>query len=369
MTITRLPNGRYRARVHHNGKDLSVAKVLGLPSGTSWRLRKEARDAKDKARTILKGRGASEITVRDFWEWWTTDPLFARPKETTNIHNRERTKEFVETFGDLKLADVGDHVRAQWLRGGKRNGTVSALRAMFNDARSAEAGRLLDSNPFAGLKLAKTKGRKGQQPPTTKQVDAMVEIAKRLTPPSYAAYLEFACLTGARPGELDALTWERVRFEDGEVDLFEQFAAKTRKFTTPKYGPYTIALVGRARDVLLGMPRAETDSPYVFVTNRGTHYTASSRTHHWNRVRCAAGLPEMDFYLATRHYCGWYLLNVLELEPHVVAEQLGHKDGGKLVLDLYGHPDQVKARRRIREAFDEKQASVTELRMIRGGSA
>ncbi len=69
------------------------------------------------------------------------------------------------------------------------------------------------------------------------QMQQMVEIAHELTPPSFAAYLEFASVTAARPGELDAITWERVRFEDGEVDLFEQFNAKTRKFTEPKYGP------------------------------------------------------------------------------------------------------------------------------------
>lgn len=27
--------------------------------------------------------------MQGFWERWTTDPLFARPKESTNIHNRE----------------------------------------------------------------------------------------------------------------------------------------------------------------------------------------------------------------------------------------------------------------------------------------
>lgn len=368
MTISKLPNGRYRARVHHRGKDLSVASVLGLPGGTSWRTKREAREAKDKARTVLKGRSASEITVREFWEQWTTDPLFARPKESSDVHNRERTIVFVEEFGDLRLAHVGDLVVAQWLRGGKRNGTVPALRAMFNDAKSAKAGRLIETNPFAGLGLAKTKGNKERRPPTVEQMQQMVQIAHELTPPSFAAYLEFACLTGGRPGELDALTWDRVRFEEGEVDLFEQFNSKIRKFTDPKYGPYTIALVAQARDVLLRLPRQEGDSPFVFVTNRGTHYTTSSRTHHWNRVRCAAGLPDMTLYLATRHHFGWYALNVVELEPHIIAEQLGHKDGGKLVVELYGHPDKNRARRCIREAFD-KHSSVRQLRVVGGGSA
>jgi hypothetical protein len=40
------------------------------------------------------------------------------------------------------------------------------------------------------------------------------------------------------------------------------------------------------------------------------------------------------------------------LPPHVVAVQLGHKDGGPLVVDLYGHPDERIARERIKAAFN-----------------
>ena len=79
-------------------------------------------------------------------------------------------------------------------------------------------------------------------------------------------------------------------------------------------------------------------------------------------MRCSVGL-DIDFYLATRHYFGWYALNVLELQPYIIAEQLGHKDGGKLVVQLYGHPDQTKARRKIREAFDQ-HANVMPLRVV-----
>ncbi len=76
----------------------------------------------------------------------------------------------------------------------------------------------------------------------------------------------------------------------------------------------------------------------------------------------------MTLYLATRHHFGWYALNVLGLEPYVIAEQLGHKDGGKLVIQLYGHPDKGRARRLIREAYD-RQATVTPLRAVGGKSA
>jgi len=58
----------------------------------------------------------------------------------------------------------------------------------------------------------------------------------------------------------------------------------------------------------------------VFTTLRGSHYRPSSRSHHWNRVRCAAGLGNVDLYTATRHYFGWYAWNVLELARERVRE-------------------------------------------------
>jgi hypothetical protein len=105
------------------------------------------------------------------------------------------------------------------------------------------------------------------------------------------------------------------------------------------------------------MKREQGDSPFVFTTIRGTHYTPSSRTHHWNRVRAAAGLGNTTLYMATRHHFGWYALNVLGLESAVVAEQFGHKDGGRLVEQLYGHPDRAPSwarRSRLRRRADDR---------------
>lgn len=79
------------------------------------------------------------------------------------------------------------------------------------------------------------------------------------------------------------------------------------------------------------------------------HYTPSARCFHWNRVRCATGLGNVPLYLATRHWLGWYALNVLDIPPHQIALQLGHQDGGRLVRELYGHPDAAIARERVRQ--------------------
>src|SRR5262245_61564653 len=152
-----------------------------------------------------------------------------------------------------------------------------------------------------------------------------------------------------RPGELDALRWSKIDFQAGTILVDEQWNAKECAFTLPKHGVVrTIALTDPVRERLLTLPR---ESDYVFTTLRRSHYRPSSRSWHWNRVRCAAGLGNVDLYTSTRQYFGWYAWNVLELDPRDIALHFGHQDGGELVRKLYGHPDAARARERVREAF------------------
>ena len=177
----------------------------------------------------------------------------------------------------------------------------------------------------------------------------MIAAADELTPPSFAAYLLTACWSAARPGELDALRWTDLDFMAETIQIERQWNVKVGKLTAPKHGSRRlIAMTPPVRERLLILPR---ESEWVFTTLRGNHYTPSTRNHHWNRVRASCGIGNTSLYLATRHFYGWYALNVLELPPHVIALHLGHTDGGRLVRELYGHPDAALARERTRRAF------------------
>ena len=79
------------------------------------------------------------------------------------------------------------------------------------------------------------------------------------------------------------------------------------------------------------------------------------------------GLPEITLYPTTRHYFGWCALDVLELAPHLIAEQLGHCDEGGLVVELDGHPDKARACRCIPGAYDNA-AKVRPLRVVTGNA-
>ena len=225
MSLSRLPSGRWRAQVYDPAtrENVSVAKVLGLTgSAASFRTKADAKRAREEARARLRKRVAG-VTVAEWRERWLNDPLFARPKESTMRHNAERTRAFAARYGGLPIEAVSDAIVAEWIAGGKNVGTVPALRAMFNDAASAKAGRLVETNPFAGLGLKRTRGLRGVQPPTEEMVWTLIRAARTVSCPSFAAWLQVACFTGLRPGELDGLRPERVDLERNRIAVVEQF--------------------------------------------------------------------------------------------------------------------------------------------------
>lgn len=374
MAVSRLPSGRYRAQTYDPsvGKFVSSSKILGLDEST-FPTERKARLADAKAAEVLGERREQVVTLADWAKTWTTDPLYQRPKESTNIHNRERIRKFVDQHGHLPLDRIDDEIVSKWIAGGRNLGTVPVLKAMFNDAASAKAGRLVKSNPFAGLKLSKGKGRAEEDPPSEAQVAEMLEHAARVTAPGFASWLAVAAWTGMRPGELDALQWSSVDFNANRILVSEQWNVKERAFSLPKNGKTrTILLTPQARNALLAH---QNGLRWCFENTRGNHWTPSARSHHWDRVRTLMGWLDVDsrkaLYLCTRHFCGWYLTNILERPAEEVAIQLGHEDGGELVRSTYGHRDRARTLARIERAFADKgaQGVPRRLRMIEGDSA
>jgi integrase len=67
------------------------------------------------------------------------------------------------------------------------------------------------------------------------------------------------------------------------------------------------------------------------------------------QLRAASGLPNVGWH-DLRHFCATRLLE-MGLDHFAVSVQLGHEDGGALVMSRYGHPSKDAARERLLAAF------------------
>ena len=344
----KLSNGNYRGRVRdpRTGRQVPIHEVIGGPR--SYRTLTERDDARRRARAVLTQPNA-HLTVRAWREEWTTSDAYGRARgrsPETIAHNAERTKRFAEIHGDKLLRTIDRGVAHDWISDIANLWTVPALRAMFNDAE--RAGKI-DRAPFNKLGLAK-RTRVGRQLPARADIDRMLDIAAELTPPSFHAYLFVTAWQGIRPGESDGLRWDRLDLDAHTMMIDQQWSANGRRFKGPKHDSHRkLPLVPMVADLLTGLPR---ESEFVFTTLRGTHYTPSTRTHHWNRVRCSLGLGRIELYLATRHFFVTHAVEELGLSVEDVGWYCGHRgNGGRIVRDHYLHPDDDARRARIAEKF------------------
>lgn len=230
---------------------------------------------------------------------------------------------------------------------------------MFNAATRLHIVR---ANPFANLGLPSAPGRRDLTPLTEEEVHDLAATARRVHGPHYgaevAALILMAAYTGMRRGELVVLTWDDINFGNEEVRVSKTLS-NDREILPPKNSkPRTVVLPRPAADALRAAPR-HLGRARVFGSARGSLLTKSNWHYTWDPVRRDFGQPNLDFH-ELRHFTANHMLT-LDVAPWLVAEQLGHSDGGQLVIRLYGHPDKRLFRERIREAYD-REGSVIQLR-------
>jgi integrase len=238
----------------------------------------------------------------------------------------------------------------------KHRWALPAARAMFADAMN---DGLVDVNPFAGLRLPGSEGRK--------RIVALIEAeladqALRAWPDdgwawSYRAMILFAGYVGLRPGELFALRRSDVV---GDLCLIERaLESKSGEIGLTKTGRVrTVTVPPVGRDAVAELP--PNASGLLFESRRGQMWRQPSHHHCWKVVRAMAGRPGLDFY-ELRH-CAATMLLERGISPWDVAVQLGHQDGGRLVTSLYRSPVRGGSSAAASRAWDQSPADVAAIR-------
>jgi integrase len=290
----------------------------------------------------LRTRQTGQETCGEFAERWMRD--YPRPRESTRRTHAEHARRFARDFADVKLTDVDRPAARAWALQHKSD--LPAIRAMFADALR---DGLVDLNPFANLRLPGSRGRKDLVALTELELDALAELA--LDPrmelgeyaPQYRAMILFAGYVGLRPGELYALRRDDLHGEEAAID--RAYSSHSHQTTAPKNGKGRIVTIPPpAADALADVPPHP--SGLLFVTPGDCQWTASLHHRYWTRLRLIADRPGMAFY-ELRHAAATIHL-ARGATPWQVAIQLGHTDGGQLVMSTYGHPNEATIRAQLR---------------------
>jgi integrase len=157
-------------------------------------------------------------------------------------------------------------------------------------------------------------------------------------PEHIARIVPIAILTMLRRGEILGLRDRDIDFEAGSIAVFSQRQDGGRVSTKTRAGRRTVDVGPAALKLLREQQLARTPNTdgLLFPNPAGTPANAHNfYARVFKPAACHAGKPALTFH-DLRH-TGASLMIAAGCHVKVIAEQMGHADGGALVLRRYGH--------------------------------
>lgn len=289
-------------------------------------------------------------SVEQWGRVWLSD--YPREAPATQRSYRYAVEQITAKLGARKLADItrpeARRIANTWPRA-----TARVARTMWADA---VRDGVCEMNPWTNLRLETPKGRKDIDALTETEIAELADLAAELSGDyggEARAIILTLAYTGMRPGELCAMRRCDVDLERLEI-VVERSLDGTGREKAPKNGlARRIILPSIAADAIKSVPE-RIGSPYLFHTVRGHRLSKGTLAYFWRNIRAgwvARGHRPIDLY-ELRHACATMLVE-RGLNVGDVAFQLGHQDGGRLVMTLYGHPGEDAIRDRLKMAHSQ----------------
>lgn len=288
----------------------------------------------------------TDETCASFADRWLEE--WPRPAASTRRHYACAIKRFKEGFPTQLLGEIERIDARSWALGVPRN-VSKTISTMYRDANDIG---LVDSNPFADLRLPATEKTAEVSPPTLEEFRSLLAACTVLGGygAEFRALITFTAWTGLRAAEVQALRWQDI----GSDTLWVNRARKDDgSYGMPKNGKARQIAFLQAARVLDQVPRKH-GSDLVFHSIKGEPLNKGNLYYAWKSVRdnsattpdrLAGDISPIRFH-DLRHFCATQLLE--QGNSHFdVSVQLGHEDGGALVMSRYGHPSKDAARARL----------------------
>jgi integrase len=207
---------------------------------------------------------------------------------------------------------------------------LATLKRILRDAE--ERGQAVDPSVYR-VRIAKPAEREPRY-----LTWAEAEELSSWMPEYVARIVPIAILTMLRRGEILGLRDADLDLETGSVSVFAQQQDGERVATKTRAGRRIVDIGPRAMRLLREQQLARTpnEGGYLFASRTGRPFDPDNLMYRvFKPAAKAAGMPELTFH-DLRH-TGASLMIAAGCHVKVIAEQMGHSDGGGLVLKRYGH--------------------------------
>lgn len=348
----------------------------------------------DKAARKKEDKG--ETDLREFGKNWLVSMKLSVKPRTFTYYSQLVNNYIIPEFGDVSLNKIDADEVQKWLNAlvGKKTEhtdslsakTVNKIRTVFiSIMKSAFAKNYVKGNVLLATRAIRQE-RKERVILTEEQAKHLLEIAhkgeyiyvdvkqRQTERPEqiYIRHLVYTALaldfySGLRIGELFALTWNSIDFENNQIRVIATLALDCSLDTPKTRSSIRNVAVPKSVIKMLKDWKEEqekfakrfaglfcNENDLVFANAWGRCVSLSNfRRRHWRKLLLAAELPEDITFHAIRHTHATLLLRN-GVHVKVVSERLGHASTS-ITMDVYAHalPDmQAQAVNALNKIFE-----------------
>ena len=285
-------------------------------------------------------------TFREYAKIWLSLPHDW--KESTRENYRDNLNNHIlPTFGKIPINEIKRKDLKSFfdklLSEGVAVNTVALIRSPVSGVLShALDSELIENNPIIGLKLIQKKTTLEIEPLSKEDVVLLLGSAQQYEGGAFYPSILCALRTGMRIGEIKALKWRDLDFENRLIEV--KRSCRKGRITKPKNGKSRrVDMTPQLADTLKALQTAQkrkalqkgrSFSEWVFTNNRGGMLTY--KTFRKGLMACLklAKLRKIRIHDLRHAYATIRLLSGHNIGD--ISYQLGHSSI-KITYDVYGH--------------------------------
>lgn len=342
--IYRRRDGRWEGRYKKGRKSDGCVKYGYVYGKTLHEVRNKLYPLKVHYQTIQEMQGSSCVAFEEWATLWLKEIQESVKPATYANYYYKMTKYVFPFIGDVFLneltPEIGGKLLLKWTRYGLKHSTKQVIfRIVCQCLKYAKEQKQLKDNPFLSVKLPKENKVKIRALTKNEQQRLENTALKEKHNQGIPAYL--ALYTGLRIGEIAALCWSDIDFENNLLQVnhtYQRIALPLGNqrtqlvFDTAKTEASTrVVPLGNKLKRLLSKLKKSSTSQYVF-SYKNKPLEPRLLTYHFQQLRKKCKLERIHFH-QLRHT---FATRCLEIQGDIlsVSAMLGHTST-QLTLDTY----------------------------------
>ncbi|MBO1308810.1 site-specific integrase [Enterococcus sp. 669A] len=341
--IYKRKDGRWEGR-YHIGRRENGRLRYGYIYGKSYREVKDKIEPLRKKIALLSHyQVVGGLTYQQWIDQWLVEMQDTVKESTFSSYSYKINRYLLPHLAEISLHEINDAKLQELVQGWLEEGlSISSIKIIVGllsrSLKNAEQKGKIEKNPCIDVKLPKAAKKKVRS--LSKREQKKLEKAADKSKSSKALSAVLAMHTGMRIGEIAALKWENVLFDQNVImveSTYQRLTMPDGQPTVMNYGSVkshsslrVIPMSKKIREALETRKKTS-DEEYVFTVN-GKPCEPRLLTYHFHQLRKEAKLDKVHFHQLRHTFATRCLESGADIPS--VSALLGHASS-QMTLDVY----------------------------------